>query len=138
MTAKEYLLQYKILTERQRQLDAEIEAYEAQIESGAHSDGLPRGSDVSDVTGRIASALADIKSAYEWARYETWQKRREIVETINKVDNADHARVLYSKYILLKKWSDIAQDIYRSEAYTRGRLHADALRAVDKIINSNG
>lgn len=134
MRAKEYLLQYKRLTEAGRRIRLEIEAIEAQIGGRAQDDGTPHGSGVSDITGTLAAELADIKKAYAIAEADAWRKRREIVEVINAVEDTLQGRVLYERYIRLKRWEQIARDLPANESYTRGRLHGAALNAVDRIL----
>ena len=132
MTAKQYLQEYKRLCATQKRIEREIEAIEATIGGNTAGDGTPHGSGVSDKTGALAAELADIKKAYEIAKYDAWRKRKEIVDVINTLDNPMHAQLVYDRYVLFMRWAEIAEDIFANEAYTRGRLHGAALLAVDE------
>ena len=133
MTAKSYLREYKRLLAVQKRIEREIETIEATIGGMTPGDGTPHGSGVSDTTGALAAELADMKKAYQIAQYDAWQKRKEIVDTINALENPTHARLLYDRYILFMRWEEVAADIYADESYTRGRLHGAALIAIDEI-----
>ena len=113
----------------------EIQFIEAQIEStGGINDGMPRGTDVSDKTGRIAAMLADQKGQYEWTLVESIKKKQEIENTINQVEDPILARLLYDRYIENMSWKETAKDLPASESYTRGDLHKKALAAVTELI----
>lgn len=134
MNAKNYLKQYKRILERLRQMKKELDTIEAQMETtGGIGDGMPRGTDISDKTGRLASMLADLKSQYEWITAESWLIRKDIEATINQVEDPLQSRLLYDRYIQGMSWRDVANEIHMDEVYTRGRLHGSALEAVRKI-----
>lgn len=134
MNTKNYLKQYKRILERLRQMKKELDTIEAQMETtGGIGDGTPRGSDISDKTGRLASMLADLKSQYEWITAESWLIRKDIETTINQVEDPLQSRLLYDRYIQDMSWRDVANEIHMDEVYTRGRLHGSALEAVRKI-----
>lgn len=135
MTAKEYLGQYRRLAVAQKRLRQEIEAIEAQIGGNVQGNGTPHGSGVSDLTGTLATELADAKKAYIIAEADAWRKRLEIVQTINAVRDSVHSLLLYDRYVRLMRWDEVASDIHASEAYTRGRLHGAALKAVQEMID---
>lgn len=135
MNAKEFLKQYEKAEERIRQLTQDIEDLVETIGSITGSDGQPRGTDTSDKTGNLAAKLADLKTYKEALLAVAWSKREEVAEVIAKVDNADHSRLLYAKYIELKSWREVADDLGRDEVYTRGRLHGAALENVRRILN---
>lgn len=135
MTAKDYLRQYKRISERLRQMKKELEYIEAQIESmGGSGNGMPRGSDVSDRTGNIAVLMAESKQDYEHVLMESLRIRRNIERTINAVEDPLQSRLLYERYVECKPWRVIASDMIMDEVYVRGRLHGRALEAVRKIL----
>lgn len=134
MNTKNYLKQYKRILERLRQMKKELDTIEAQMETtGGIGDGTPRGSDISDKTGRLAATLADLKLQYEWITAESWKIRHDIEQTINQVEEPIQSRLLYDRYIQDMSWREVANDIHMDEVYTRGRLHGSALESVRKI-----
>lgn len=113
----------------------ELAFIESQMEStGGIGDGTPRGTDVSDKTGRIAALLADQKAQYEYIVTESLKIRSDIENTINQVEDPLHAQLLYNRYIKCMSWRKVAEAIHISEDHTRGRLHKAALLAVEEII----
>lgn len=134
MTAKDYLKQYKRINERLRQMQKELEYIEAQVESiGGANDGMPRGSDISDKTGNLATIIAESKRGYEHVMTESLRIRRNIESTINAVEDPLQSRLLYERYVECKPWRVIAGDMIMDEVYVRGRLHGRALESVRKI-----
>lgn len=137
MKAEEYLLEYARLLAAQKRLRREIESIEARLGASVRNDGMPHGSGVSDLTGALAAELADTKAAYEYAEYEAWMKRREIVSTINRISEPLKSKLLYDRYILMMRWYKVAADIHADESYTRGRLHDAALTALEQLLEED-
>ena len=133
--AKQYLIQYKYAVERCRQGQDTIDAITATLETiTLDADGMPRGSDISDRTGRLAVQLADISERLEVMIAEAWSIRAEIENVIQSVPVPEQSRLLYDRYVLFKDWREIADGLHFDEVYARGRLHLKALQAVEKII----
>ena len=134
MTAKEYLCQYRRLTERIRQLEMELQRLSAQIDSlEIDYSGMPHGSGISDRTGSLAAKLADKYDKYLALKAQAEEKCSEINDAIGKVSDPTLAKLLYDRYIRFMTWEDIAEDINRSDKWTRTRLHAEALRKISEI-----
>jgi len=135
MTAKEYLSQYRRITERIRQIGNEIRRLEDLADSiSAENDGMPRGTKTSDRTGSLAVRIADRKAEYSRVLIEAEAKRSEIITVINSVDDPIHSRLLYDRYILGMRWDDIADDIHYEASHTRTRLHSKALQDTSQYI----
>ena len=133
--AKEYLRQYRKAVERCRQCQDTIDAITATLETiTLDSDGMPRGTDISDRTGRLAVQLADISSRLEVMIADAWTLRTEIEGVIQSVPVPEQSRLLYDRYVLFKDWREIADGLHFDEVYTRGRLHLKALQAVEEIV----
>lgn len=133
--AKRYLLQYSRQVERVRQLEDTIDAITAAIESiTLDADGMPRGSDISDRTARLAVRLANASTDCEIMIARAWAVREDIERVINSVPDAAQSRLLYDRYILLKSWDQIADAIGFDPTYTRGRLHEKALASAEVFL----
>ena len=133
--AKEYLTQYRKAVERCRQCYDTIDAITATLETiTLDSDGMPRGSDISDRTGRLAVQLAEISSRLEMMIADALSLRYEIENVIQSVEAPEQSRLLYDRYILFKDWREIADALHFDEVYTRGKLHLKALQSVEKIV----
>lgn len=133
---KRYLNEYRRLTEKIRQLDADLEAIESEISPGGINNGSAvQFSDLTDPTGKLAVRLADIHIHKETLRAVAWQRREEIVNVIDSVPDTLQSRLLYDRYILLLTWDKVADDIHVNEVYARGRLHAAALVSAEKVYD---
>ena len=133
--AKRYLMQYNRQVERIRQLTDTMDAITAAIESiTLDTDGMPRGSDISDRTGRLAVRLANASADCEAAIARAWSIREDIERVINSVPDAAQSRLLYDRYILRKSWTEIADALGYDEVYTRGRLHEKALASAEGFL----
>lgn len=131
---EKYLNEYRRLTEKIRQIDEDIESIESEI--GAKSIGDGGGvqtSEVTDPTAKLAVQLADIRIHKDSIRAVAWQRREEIVRVIDGVQDTLQSRLLYDRYIKLMTWREVAEDIYVSEEYARGRLHAAALTSAERM-----
>lgn len=63
------------------------------------------------------------------------QKRQEIVGQIYSMPDAKSIRILYMRYVELKTYEAIAEELSYSECYVM-ELHKKALKAFEKIFLS--
>lgn len=136
MTAKEYLRQYEYVANRVRRLEREYEEERIKIDavrSVSDNDGMPHGSGISKPTEEKAIRLADKLQRLVDARLEAVEVRQNIFDVIDKV-GGEAAEVLYQRYILLKKWSDVCDSVYWSWFKVSG-LHRKGLEEVEQLIN---
>lgn len=61
---------------------------------------------------------------------ELYRIKREIMEAINAVENSTYRTLLIERYILYKKWEEIAVDMTYDYDYVRRALHSRALKSV--------
>ena len=138
MTAKQYLEQYGILTERIRQLNIDIMMLEAEYESvSIDYSGMPHGSRIADKTADMATKMSDLLDKKVELRKAAIIKRDEIVDVISRVSDPLHSRLLYDRYILFMTWEKVAEDCDKSDKWCRTRLHSNALQAVKNILDSS-
>lgn len=136
MTAKEYLRQYEYVANRVHRLEREYEEERIKIDavrSVSDNDGMPHGSGISKPTEEKAIRLADKLQRLVDARLEAVEVRQNIFDVIDKV-GGEAAEVLYQRYILLKKWSDVCDSVYWSWFKVSG-LHRKGLEEVEQLIN---
>lgn len=120
-----------------RILETDIDKLMAKAGGGSVSgnDGQPHGSGLSDQTGVIAARIADIKARRDALLVESILARDRIEQVILKVPDPVSMQLLFDRYIKLMRWNDVAEDLnIYNEQYVRGRLHAQALGEVQKII----
>lgn len=133
--AKVYLKQYQKAVETIRQCETEIEKIEATIETTSFdSDGMPRGTAISDKTGRLAVQLADMKLKHETLIINAFVIREQIEDVIRSVPDPLQSRLLYMRYVTGDDWQTIADALGFEETYTRGRFHDKALRSAEVFI----
>ena len=134
MTAKEFLMQYQILTWEIERLDRDIEAIEDSIDDmSMNYSGMPRGNGISRKPEDIAVKLSEAKRKKLARQAKAIKKREEISEAVGKIKDATLSRLLYDRYIELMSWKDTAEDIDKSEYWTRTDLHSRALKALAEI-----
>lgn len=134
MKAKEFLNQYKRLTNEIEHLSEDIEQIVSTIGAIGQNEEGPRGSTPGDPTGSLAVKLADLKMKKESLLGIAWVRREEIVDVISQVEDKDQNGLLYARYIKCMSWREVADEIKRSEVYVRGSLHNDALHSVMMIL----
>lgn len=131
MTAKEYLLQA-------RYLDNRIASKREQIQNlndlatkctSIWSD-MPR----SQNTGRSRMAdcviqIIDLENEISADMLQLINLKREITETINKVENDEYKTILEKRYLCWLTWEQIAVDLNYSVMHIH-RMHGEALKAV--------
>ena len=135
MNVKAYMMRYRRLSERIRQIDLDIAAIETEAEGRAiTSDGLPKGSGVSDPTAVLAMRLSDLKADRLLKKEEAWRAREEIQRVIDAVPDPVHSRLLYDRYVLCMRWEEIADELHYAVNYVAGRLHGRSLQSAGKIL----
>lgn len=138
MTAKEFLRQYKRLSEQIRQLDLDILMLEAERDSvSIDYSGMPHGSSITDKTANVATRITDLTKKKRELRDEAIEKREEVCQVINRVEDPLLSRLLYDRYILFMTWEKLAEDCGKSERWCRTRLHSRALQSVNKILDNS-
>ena len=61
-------------------------------------------------------------------------KWQEIVSTINEIDNPNYSKVLYKRWVLGERMTDIAKDMYLHPK-SLSRIHKQALEELQKILD---
>lgn len=133
MTAKEYLSQYKWLDKKIQDLldeKSRLEAIACKVTSDT-SNGSGHGSSISDKVGSTAAKLADIEREIDREIDRLVDIKQEIKKTIATVPNDTMRALLTKKYINLKSFEQIAEEMGYSKRHVL-RLHEKALIAVEK------
>lgn len=160
MTAKEYLLQYRIISARLRAIESLLqELREEQAGLGIESlrsawpDGQPHGTGTTDPTGSQAIKAADARSEeyaeklrrqlmdleVQWykTKAELRQQQTEIEETLGEVTNRTYHDILHMHYMEGRSFEWVAGEIGYSFRHTT-RLHGEALKEIDRIRERRG
>lgn len=138
MTAKEFLEQYRLLTERIRQLDVEIITLEEEYDSvSIDYSGMPHGTVIADRTAKLAIRITDKKLKKLSLRDEAVTQRDEILTVIGQVEDPLLSQLLYDRYILLMTWEKVAEDCDKSDKWCRTVLHSKALQSVKIVLDNS-
>lgn len=131
MTVKEvkaYLKQYRAAEKIAGRLKTE---YEEQmllidnIKSPSNTDGMPRGSGISNRTEQRALRLVEAAERYKDAEVEALKKRQQVFDLIWNVPGLK-GEILYLRYIKLKSWDQVANMLHYSLQHIH-RLHGEIL-----------
>lgn len=127
---KEFLKRYKKAVRREQDILDEIQRLRAdKMFPSVCNDGMPRGSnqtDLSDYIAEIDAAIEDLKEE----RLEKIKIYREIEMRIRCMKDEDEQEVLRMRYIKGMKWEDIAEKMNYSYSGTL-KLHGRALTDIE-------
>lgn len=90
------------------------------------NDGMPRGSNPTDLSG-YAAMLDQEEKRYMRYRYQRIEKCREITNRIEQLNDEDEKDVLMYRYIKLMKWEDMADKMGFSWQHLH-KIHTRALK----------
>lgn len=143
MKAKEYLEQYKKIYGKFRRIEIRLEQLEASYIKSLELDGMPHGQTPGKPTERNALKLAEIKSELSDLLKETEVQRQEIADQIEKVKDPRYKELLFSRYVMLLPWDDVAIRVSIScrpgkeyePKHIMGYMHSQALKAFDEVLN---
>ena len=134
--ARAYLWQYKEAEEKLKALERRIADLETDIETvRVELSDMPKGSGISDKTGRLASELADYHMKAIEERAKVWEKRIEIEAVIDEL-NRREAQVIRRRYIYGMTFEKIAVDMDISFRHVL-RLHKKGLYKVAEIVENS-
>lgn len=137
MTAKEYLLQYKLMTARIERAEQDLKKIrEERAAISVNLDGMPRGTNLSERTANLAVKIADFECELIDMRSQAWSVRMDIVRTLGKLSNPTHFQLLHFRYIEDYKWERIAVEMNYSYQWVAGTLHDHALKELEQILNT--
>lgn len=131
MTTKEYLKQIELLDCKIKHKEAQLRELEARImQAGGVNYGRermqssPKGDKMAEDVIRMIDLQEQISA--EWAAY--FKKKQEIVNRIYRMDEDAYIDVLIKRYVELKGFEVIAEEMHYSISYTY-ELHRKALHA---------
>ena len=136
MTAKEYLQQIRKIDlliqnklEQAQELRSKLEVQGITFESDGSTSATRNVTKMNDLIVSVITLEEEINQQIDILI----NKKREIMELIDSLDNADEISLLYKRYFNYKKWEEIAVDMN----YTyRGilKIHGRALQNLEKVF----
>ena len=138
MTAKEYLEQYRRLELKLAHLHDELDRLEEQEDSiSINLDGMPHAEASDSPTGDLVDKLLFIKEQYVKVMKQCVEKRSEILEVVDSIEDCKCSKLLYKRYIEGKLWFEIADEMHYSFDHVKGNMHKKALEMVDRVLKDN-
>lgn len=138
MNAKDYLLQYKLMTAKIERAEQDLrDIREERAAISVNLDGMPRGTDLSERTARLAVKIADMECELIDMRSEAWSIRMDIIRTLGKLTNSVHFNLLHFRYIDGYKWERIAVEMNYSYQWVAETLHKNALQELQQTLDRN-
>lgn len=134
MTAKEYLMQYRIAVNKVKRKQEQIEKLRADLLPGGISyDGIP-GSGGSRTAADIFARIEELERELQKQIAEAQDMADEIIAVIEQVEDERYRSILHDRYIMNLKWEEIAKQ-YGYVSRNIYKIHGRALQAVNEIIN---
>lgn len=138
MNAKDYLLQYKLMTAKIERAEKDLsEIREERAAISVNLDGMPRGTKLSERTAKLAVMIADMECELIDMRSEAWSIRMDITRTLGKMTSPTHFNLLHFRYIDGYKWERIAVEMNYSYQWVAETLHKNALSELQQILDRN-
>ena len=123
---KRELSKYYYITLEIRELEERIAEVQNTIIGSSKLTGMPRGSGKSDPVNKTTELLITLKSKLEKRKAEAMVKLLQIEEYISGIDDTEVRLIFSKRYIELKKWEQIADELYMSLS-TVHRKHSNYL-----------
>ena len=135
MTAKEYLLQYRIAINKVKRKQEQIEKLRADLlPSGISYDGMPGAGGnrtAADIFARLEELERELKGQQDNAR----AKAKEIIAVIEQVEDERYRGILHDRYIMGMHWKDIIEQTGYTNRHIF-RVHRFALLEIDRILKN--
>ena len=112
---KKQLSKYYYLTLEIKDIETKIQEIESTIISSSKLTGMPHGSIKSDPVSKKAELLVTLKKRLEKRKEEAMQRMIEIENYIAEIDDSAIKLIFTKRYIELKKWYQIANEMFMSE-----------------------
>lgn len=133
MTAKEYLMQYRIAVNKIRRKQEQIEKLRADLlPSGINYDGMPGGAGnrtAADIFAKLEELERELREQQDEAR----TKADEIIGVIDQLEDERYRSILHDRYIAGLHWDRIADKMHYSYRHVT-KLHGKALLEISKIL----
>ena len=131
MTTKEYLKQIKVLDHKIKHKENQLAELRARImQAGGVNYGRERvqSSPKGDKMAEDVIRMIELEEQISAERAAYFKKKQEIVNRIHRMDEAAYIDVLIKRYVELKGFEVIAEEMHYSISYTY-ELHRKALHA---------
>lgn len=140
MTAKEHLQQVYMIQRKINRLEAQREDLRADLYSVKSPSDMPDIRVQTSLTGdkmlELVARVDEIERGIIDEINVLVEKKISITEEIEKVPNENYKQLLFDRYILCKRWEQIAIDRDKS-VRTIFKMHGRALNLFEKVIKGH-
>lgn len=134
MTAKEYLMQYRIAVNKIRRKQEQIEKLRADLlPSGISYDGMPGAGGGNRTAADIFAKIEELERELMDEQDKASAKADEIIAVIEQVEDERYRSILHDRYIAGLHWDRIADKMHYSYRHVT-KLHGKALLEISKIL----
>lgn len=136
MTIKQYLRRIERLDEIVKSKLEQIDRLRdllTKITSCPSIDGVKTNNNP-DKIGVTVAKIVDLENEINKTVNELIDLKREVIRMIDSVETADCRLLLTLRYINGKTWEEIAEEMNLSYQWVSGRLHNQALVALDNVL----
>lgn len=137
MTAKEYLMQIRTIDSQIKAKRQQIDVIRAKLLPGIsyESDGSVRSSVNVKHNEQLILQILELEDEINDDLSSLVLKKREIMTTIDRLDDARQITVLYMRYVECKSWHVIAREMNYSEAQLF-RVHNESIEKMNFLIEN--
>lgn len=140
MTAKEHLQQVYMIQRKINRLEAQREDLRADLYSVKSPSDMPDIRVQTSLTGdkmlELVARVDEIERGIIDEINALVEKKVSITEEIEKVPNENYKQLLFDRYILCRRWEQIAIDRDKS-VRTIFKMHGRALNLFEKVIKGH-
>lgn len=145
MNAKETLNQYRVLYGKARRYEIRIERLEDSLTKAVEWDGSPRSTTPGNPTEQNALKLVELSEKLKAIKIECELQAQLIADKIEKVKDPRYKELLFSRYIMLLPWEDVAVRVtlacrpYKDydEKHIQSYMHARALKEFEEVMKGD-
>lgn len=134
---KLYLMQIEQLDKKINNMIAELERLQdmvTRVTQAWRDDVVSGGSASQDKLGDAVARLIDLKKAINDEIDRFVDTRNEICANLNKLTNTRYYDVLYKRYVLMKKWRVITDEMELEDDRSVYKIHGKALVTFGKVL----
>ena len=136
MTSKEYLSQIKDLEVRIKNKKRDLEQLkEMAISLGGfdYKERVQTSKETGDIIGESIAKVVDLESEISKDIIKLMELKQKISNTIDKVEKTECYEVLYQRYVLCKRFEEIATDM-KYDIRQIHRFHGEGLKEIENVI----
>lgn len=137
--AEQYLNQIRNISIQINEKAEEIAILQAQIEGGSisfGSDGTTSGYKDNERNAHMIMRLTELKDELNKQIDMLVLAKKEAIEMIDKLSDANHITILYERYVHYKSWEYISNKLNYSLHYVY-KIHKKALSEFEKILKED-